>query len=143
MLTCFSYDSMQSQIAYCSVYACEGSSLVFSGCALAGGICNGDTIFKLYNSTGDFIASNDDYCGYCSRVSYTTTGGCQTYTLLQGCASDKPCSGTTVVTGALSLVASPTYSPTYTILPSISPSTAPSVTPTSSYSTLALTRTAR
>lgn len=80
----------------CSFSACAGTSLVISDCdpsRCATGISN-DQLIRLANAAGTEVALNDDSCSRCSKISYTTTGACQTYTLKQGCFSTASCYGT-------------------------------------------------
>ena len=52
----------------------------------------------------DDIASNDDYCGACSRISIKLTDECQTYSIHEGCFASKSCSGIVTVLGAINIV---------------------------------------
>jgi len=58
----------------------------------------GDEYFRLFNSAGEQVAYNDDYCGLCSQITYVTTEGCQTYSLHEGCYEEGSCSGQTEIT---------------------------------------------
>ena len=57
-----------------------------------------DQFIRLY-SEGREIASNDDFCDYCSVIDYFSyVDTCQTYTLQQGCYSNKACFGKFTIT---------------------------------------------
>ena len=57
-----------------------------------------DQFIRLY-SEGREIASNDDFCDYCSVIDYSSYfDTCQTYTLQQGCFSNKACFGIFTIT---------------------------------------------
>ena len=76
------------------------------------------------------MASNDDYCGNCSSISYTfTETGCDTYQLHEGCADNQACSGVIrVIGGAVLTVQRPTALPT--TFPTLQPSNSPTLYPT-------------
>ena len=84
--------------ASCYVFACPGATITASGCATtyAGAACSGDQYLTLASATGVSVATNDDYCGLCSQLSYTvpSTSACQSYTLREGCYSSGSCTGT-------------------------------------------------
>jgi len=126
-----------SSVPVCTFWACAGQSITISGCSSDGGSCSGDTKVLLYNSFGNLVANNDDYCGRCSKISYTTSGSCQKYSISESkfsknanyvvitncilaCYSGS-CSGSYLVTGATSQY-SPTLTPTIAI-PTTQPST--------------------
>eukprot|EP00597_Dinobryon_sp_UTEXLB2267_P015099 CAMPEP_0170119432 /NCGR_PEP_ID=MMETSP0020_2-20130122/14390_1 /TAXON_ID=98059 /ORGANISM="Dinobryon sp., Strain UTEXLB2267" /LENGTH=871 /DNA_ID=CAMNT_0010348797 /DNA_START=71 /DNA_END=2686 /DNA_ORIENTATION=- len=80
----------------CSFTACAGVNLVISDCdpsRCSSGVSN-DQYIRLANAAGYDVALSDDSCSRCSKISYTTTGACQTYTLKQGCYSSASCYGT-------------------------------------------------
>jgi len=57
-----------------------------------------DQLIRLY-SEGREIASNDDFCDYCSVIDYFSYfDTCQTYTLQQGCYNNKECVGKFTIT---------------------------------------------
>ena len=76
---------------------------IFTHCS-DGGYCKGDSYLRLYDSVGNQIASNDDSCGLCSRITHTFTGACQIYTLKQGCYSSGTCTATTSIIGKCNTV---------------------------------------
>jgi len=79
----------------CSFSACAGVSLVISDCA-ASRCWNGgsnDQYIRLISENGNEVASDDNTCSYCSKITYTTKGACQTYTLKQGCHGSTTCYG--------------------------------------------------
>lgn len=124
----------------CSFDACGQTTLTVSGC----GMCTGDQYLKLVDSTNTVVVSQDEGCGsgsQCSIFTYSVPSGgatCTTFTIQEGCYSNKACSGTVTVTGSISgQVSSPTYVPTImpskpTYYPSVSPypSRFPTVKPT-------------
>ena len=64
------------------------------------GTCEGDQYVRLFwkeSMTGLSVqvANADNGCGLCSSLNFMALpfGGCQTYTLRQGCASDESCGG--------------------------------------------------
>lgn len=110
----------------CIVQACGGDTIVASGCSSDGGSCTGDTYFSLYSTSGGVpvtsLVSNDNSCGYCSKVSYTVPGSassCSLYELQQSCKS-QTCSGYTAL--STSAVLSPNQTPSPTPSPTVSPS---------------------
>eukprot|EP01041_Mallomonas_annulata_P010884 gene10884-22727_t len=121
LLTCPTYSA--SNTAYgtlnyitCPFTLCGGDRVVISlGCD-----CTGNTFIQLYDSTGTFLASNNDYCGQCSALSYTALGGaaCSTYVLREACNSFGSCSGTASIKIHSP---SPTSAPTISLTPTLSP----------------------
>jgi len=75
-----------------TVNVCHGTVVEFATCN-EGKVCNGDTFLRLYDAANHQIASNDDRCGFCSRIKHTFTGPCQTYSLHQGCFRETNCGG--------------------------------------------------
>ena len=57
------------------------------------GSCAGDTVMRIVDSNGVELALNDDYCGKCSQVSYTSSSGCTNVRLRFGCSGISSCSG--------------------------------------------------
>ena len=79
----------------CSKYA-GGSVYTASMCASFGwgnGKCTGDAYMRIVDSNGVDLASNDDSCGKCSQVSYTSSSGCTNVRLRIGCSGSSSCSG--------------------------------------------------
>jgi len=79
----------------CYFTACAGVDLVISDCdasRCSNGASN-DQYIRLMNEKGNEVASDDDTCSRCSKISYTTKGACQTYTLQQGCHGSSNCKG--------------------------------------------------
>jgi hypothetical protein len=120
--------------ATCSFTACGGASLVISSnCG-----CVGDTYIRLYDETNlNLLASNDDYCGVCSQISYFVSGSslnCNTFNLHQGCYSNRNCSATFTVTDQMVPTSYPSTTPfpTSTSLPTLDPTYKPSFLPTAS-----------
>lgn len=76
--------------AYYSFSAVAGTTYTFSYCS-NGGSSSGDSYLTIANSTPTSQASNDDFCGLASQVSFTcpTTGTYRIY--LSGCC---PCANT-------------------------------------------------
>ena len=95
----------------CGIYACQGSSILVSGCpsSSASAICVGDQYLRLFNASGTQVAFNDNgpassNCGLCLQLSFNATlPGCQTYSLHEGCSGNGLCGGTITVTGNMSL----------------------------------------
>lgn len=81
--------------AICSLFACEGTSVVMRTCTENGKECNGDTFLRLKDENGIEVAMNDDGCGYCSHLEYTfpRDSGCKEYELHQGCYDTEECEG--------------------------------------------------
>jgi hypothetical protein len=123
-------DNAVQNYATCLVYACPGTSLVVSGCGSDDG-CNGDQFFRLYDSSNNQVAYNDDACNSCSEIRYALSQPCQTYSISEGCYNSGSCGGTLLVTGGISGTYQPTSEPTYppTIEPTMTP-TAPTAEPT-------------
>eukprot|EP01041_Mallomonas_annulata_P012834 gene12834-27060_t len=132
------YSNHHQNYVTCPFTLCGGDRVVISlGCD-----CTGDTYIQLYDSTGTFLASNNDYCGQCSALIYTVPGGaaCSTYVLREACNGFGSCSGTaSIKIHSPSPTSVPTTSPTLipskspgipTMVPSMRPS-APSIKPTS------------
>jgi len=100
----------------CSFTACAGVNLVISDCdptRCSSGVSN-DQFIRLSNGTGTEVAMNDDTCSRCSKITYTTKGACQTYTLKQGCFSTASCYGTFNIIatgGSISRLASTNLNP--------------------------------
>ena len=108
------------------------------------GSYSGYNYLRLYDpSTGEQLASNDDYGGYvCSQITYSFTASCRTYELREGCFSSGSCSGQVYYSG--SSVDAPTSLPSISQAPNAptqapgtptrapgSPSFAPTYAPTS------------
>lgn len=127
-------NNAQTGYATCSFTACPGVSYTISMCS-NGGQCNGDTYLKLHDSANALVASNDNFCGKCSQITYLfTQGQCARHTIREGCKSATACSGTVVV---VTTTNSPTLAPTSalpttdpTILPTLLPTADPSTVPT-------------
>jgi len=84
----------------CKIIACHGQTVRASVCASETngfGACSDDTYLRVVDAAGTEIASNDDYCGFCSSLSFVATQQCTTYTIKQGCYYTASCSGTTAV----------------------------------------------
>jgi hypothetical protein len=96
----FNTDNAQLNYASCDFYACPGTYIIIDG----GCSCNGDQYFRLYNFSNIEIASNDDYCHTCSRISIKLIDECQTYSIREGCFGSYSCSGIVKVIGAINLV---------------------------------------
>jgi hypothetical protein len=64
--------------ASCSIYACPGQTIRIDGCG-----CYNDQILRLYDSSNNEVAADDDgdnNCGFCSKIFYTVLGSnCQTF----------------------------------------------------------------
>lgn len=72
--TCPSYYATSSISAECIFQACAGEVLTISGCSQDGGSCEGDTYFSLAigaGPTATTVTTDDDTCGYCSKITYT------------------------------------------------------------------------
>eukprot|EP01034_Spumella_vulgaris_P022773 gene22773-28935_t len=117
-------NSATQNYAYCSFKACGGAVLTVSGCG-----CQTDQFLNLVTN-GTIVASNDDYCGACSLISYTVPGSashCTTYTVDEGCYLDGTCAGNVTVTGASGGVTASGYGNfTPTAAPVVVPSAYPS-----------------
>ena len=87
--------SATQNTAICSLFACEGTSIVMQTCTDNGKQCNGDTFLRLKDEYGIEVAMNDDGCGYCSYLEYTfpRDSGCKAYELHQGCYDTEECEG--------------------------------------------------
>jgi hypothetical protein len=69
-------------------------TLTFGTCGVAGGSFTGDTYLRLYDPSGNLVASNDDSCGGLgSHAVYTSTVG-GAFQVRAGCYSSSACSGT-------------------------------------------------
>ena len=129
----------RTNVVQCYIYACVGATLVISSCPSSGGTCSGDNDpeSRLYDSNNVQVAANDDYCNFCSQISYTVPliSGCSNYRLDQGCYDNDSCEGQfSVVGGVASPTQTPTISPTIltdvpTVTPSLSPSQVPTISP--------------
>jgi hypothetical protein len=96
----------------CNIWACPGDKVIATACDEYSE-CSGDQIFRLYDSRGFMVASNDDYCGLCSTMEYDVSRStCDVYYLHQACFGDTLCSGLTRVFGA-TVIESPTSIPTF------------------------------
>ena len=117
--------STTQNYAICSITACAGDTVLMT--TLSPGSCNGDSYLRLYDpSTGEELASNDDYSGLCSQITYSFTSSCRTYELREGCFSSYSCSGQVYYSS--SLVDAPTSLPSISQAPN-APTQAPG-TPT-------------
>ena len=102
----------------CSITACGGSTLTVGNCAAtdspsAG--CVGDQLIRLFDSSGQQVATNDDYCGMCAQITYVVPGlpnECTTYVLREGCWGNSDCGGVMSVAGGGIVVTKPTPMPT-------------------------------
>ena len=95
---CPSYNSYGSYYpSYCAIYACPGQTIVASGCDK--GACYGDQYLILYDSSGYYVAGDDNSCGLCSKLTYVVQGqSCQQFSLYESCANWNYCGGTITVT---------------------------------------------
>jgi hypothetical protein len=102
----------QQNYETCGIYACPGTELVIGSCDST--TCHGDQYLSLIEESGRLIAHNDDSCGLCSQIAFTTTGPCQTYRVQEGCYNDESCGGTVEVREGASYIPSalPSFSPT-------------------------------
>lgn len=85
----------------CQIIACQGRTVRLSLCpqdSMNFATCAGDTYLRVNDANGVQIASNDNYCGSCSGLTFTASSQCSIYTIIQGCAGTGACSGTTAVT---------------------------------------------
>lgn len=148
----YGYDSI---IANCSSYSISGTSNsasnTYSSCnfTTCGGnlieiytgvlspytpTCATDTYIRLFNSTNNEVAYNDDYSSSgCSFISYSppSDSACQLYTLHEGCYSNSICSGQFLIAETF-LTAIPTISPTFKPSNSKRPTRSPTTLPTTS-----------
>lgn len=117
-------NALDGNYATCSIEACGGSTLTAGNCDIKnpGLGCSGDQFFRLYDSTGTNVATNDDACGLCAKVVYSLPVGaaCQTFTLRQGCSGNSACAGSVAVAGGI----------VKPVVPSQVPSPRPSLIPT-------------
>lgn len=61
--------------------------------------CSGDTYLRVLDANGNEVATNDNFCGSCSSVTFRPTStACAVYTIVEGCAGNGICSGTVAVT---------------------------------------------
>jgi hypothetical protein len=84
----------------CTFLACNGFHVTASTCALdtfGMADCQGDTLLQVYDSSGSFVATNNNYCGRCAAVSFVVSDNCQKYTIREGCFGDGSCGGTVAV----------------------------------------------
>ena len=145
-------NSAQQSTVNVALYICASQKLVFSLCSAYGGLCNTDTYIRLYDAQGRQVASNDDYCEFCSQMTVAFTEGCQSYSLHQGCYSSDSCGGRLAVASAPTSIPSvpPTSGPQAqltirptpglqapTYQPSVQPTRKPSAPPTSAFPTRA------
>ncbi len=106
-VSCTSYTATQTanatqNYAICKIVACPGFTVRATMCegeTLQLATCTGNTFLQVYDSTDtQMIASNDDFCGRCSAVSFRALSkACQKYTIRQGCFGSTSCSGTVAV----------------------------------------------
>jgi hypothetical protein len=78
------------------VRACPGDRIYVDLCDERA-TCNGDTYMTFLSSTGYYLMSNDNACGFCSSLSYAVPHWvtyCESYTARLGCADNYACSGT-------------------------------------------------
>jgi hypothetical protein len=83
----------------CTIVACPGYTVRATMCegeTVQLATCTGNSYLQVYDGTNTVkIASNDDFCGRCSGISFLATGTtCQKYTIRQGCFGSTSCSGT-------------------------------------------------
>jgi hypothetical protein len=86
--------------ATCQIVACQGRSVQVSLCASDSynlATCSGDTYLRVFDATGNEIASNDNFCGACSGLTFRAAQQCGVYTIVEGCAGNGLCSGTVAV----------------------------------------------
>lgn len=104
--------SATSNVKKCDFLVCNSSTIQISTCSsdtnLAG--CSFDPYLRVYDESGNQVAANDDSCGQCSYIQFTSSAQCQRYSIWEGCYSTGSCSATVAV-GAFS--PSPTANPTY------------------------------
>lgn len=94
----------------CTFLLCPFQVVKISSCAT----CNGDTLFRLYDSSGLEVAWNDDGvdCDKCSSLSFTYTKSslyCELYAVHQGCSANEGCSGEAQITLEYTRSAVPKY----------------------------------
>jgi hypothetical protein len=122
-------NSATTNYASCTFTGCGGSTLTIA----ANCPCGGDTYAILYDSTNTvLLASNDDSCGLCSKITYVVPGSpatCTNFILHEGCYSTTSCSGTFTVQSQRPPTASPTYTPNPTSIPTSSPTFLPTFAP--------------
>jgi hypothetical protein len=101
----------------CTIYACPRTELVIGSCDST--TCHGDQYLTLIEESGRLAAHNDDSCGICSQISFTTTGPCQTYRVQEGCYNDESCGG--IVEVRVGVAHNPTSQPSFipTIFPTL------------------------
>ena len=98
-------NSGTENVVQCPLLVCPGTILNFKTCSDDEKTCSGDTFLRLVDAAGNELASNDDNCGLCSRLSYEFTGtSCEPYFVNQGCYGDSTCSGTTRITRETSVL---------------------------------------
>jgi len=105
----------------CLFSACENDVVVASLCnEFNVGSCTGDTYLRIVDSKGIEVASNDDSCGACSKISFIIPSfGCDKFYIHQGCYGNEACGGQVSITSV-----SPSGQPTSR--PSGQPSQQPS-----------------
>ncbi|KFE72232.1 hypothetical protein [Hyalangium minutum] len=87
-------DNAQIHTVNQDVYIAAGRTITLGTCGLAGSNIVGDSYLRLYDSSGNEVAANDDACnGYGSNLSYTPTISGR-YQIRAGCYRDDSCSGT-------------------------------------------------
>ena len=143
----------RDNFAECQIYACPGQSFTVGNCInnspnAQGLQCQGDQFLRLfalgYPIGKQEVASNDDFCGACSQITYTVplSDKCMVYSIREGCFGLTACSGVMQISGDIigtnavrmvpiipSLV--PTPSPTApTHAPTLSPTATPTLAPT-------------
>ena len=128
--------SAMTDSSTCMIELCEGDQLLATLCSSENeqATCAGDSFLRLIGFNSSTIALNDDTCDRCSQIEYFVNasssiiqeggGGCQNYTLMEGCWDSESCSGKVAV-----YITHPTFQPTS--LPT-SPTYIPTMRPTSS-----------
>ena len=71
----------------CGFYACPDTMMSIGNCnqnrTKGGSTCNGNQFLRLFTANGTQLAINDDGCGLCSYLSFSTFLPCQTYSIHQ------------------------------------------------------------
>ena len=116
----------------CGFTACSGVTITIGNCnanyTKGGSTCVGNQVIRLFDSNLNLILLNDDSCGLCSAVSFTTYLPCQTYSIHQGCFGNGACSGVMQVVGAALAPTAAYVQPT--VSPTLSPTASPTLVPT-------------
>lgn len=92
----------------CSFTVPAGVTFMVADCQSTGCMAGtNDQYIRLYDGAA-LVASNDDFCSRCSKISFTNSGLTpKTYTLQQGCYGTFSCSGQFVVSVLTTLTCSP------------------------------------